>query len=270
MGERASAIDRAFSIYLHLGPTGDCYRSGGEEPDPHRVLLSLRVVDHVSWVNVTPALELLQREHELLPSFFYHSLHAAMSHWFRVFDIDDARWRWADWIEMRNDEEEESKAECERKGEPNDPAAQLEEPKLPACIQPEIPPLPRPAPSLARSRKAKQLIAAIDALAQIAQVPHPPINRLSEEDREDLFPDADPDVPMLALAFGDHDAVTEVLNEELEIAGQVELEPWPIFKLDGTDPDSIRNAFACAGLALDTLAAASRVLLLIPGFEPMS
>lgn len=125
MGERASAIDRAFSIYLHLSLTGDCYRSGGEEPDPHRVLLSFRVVDHVSWVNVTPALELLQREHELLPSFFYHSLHTAMSRWFRVFDIDDARWRWADWIEMRDDEEEERRAECERKGEPYELAAQL-------------------------------------------------------------------------------------------------------------------------------------------------
>lgn len=54
------------------------------------------------------------------------------------------------------------------------------------------------------------------------------------------------------------------------MAGQVTLEPWPIFKMDGTDPGSIGNAFACAAVALDTLAAAARVLLLIPGFEPMS
>ncbi|MGH9622439.1 MAG: hypothetical protein ACRD45_22375, partial [Bryobacteraceae bacterium] len=132
VGERASALDRAFSIYLHLSPTGDCYRSGGEEPDLRRVLLSFRVVDHVSLVNVTPALELLQREHELLPSFFYHSLHTAMSQWFRVFDIDDARWRWADRIEMRDDEEEERKAECELNSQPYEPARKMEEPKLPA------------------------------------------------------------------------------------------------------------------------------------------
>lgn len=35
---------------------------------------------------------------------------------------------------------------------------------------------------------------------------------------------------MLALAFGNHDLVTEFLNEEIERAGQVALEPWPTIK----------------------------------------
>lgn len=270
VGERASAIDRAFSIYLTLSPTGDCY--GHEtETDPRRVLIAFRVVDHVAWVNLTPALELLQKEHELLPSFLYHSLNKAVSRWFRVFDIEDARWRWDDWIAMRKDEEKERQAECERNGEAYEPTVQLDEPRLPACVQKEMPILSGPAVSLARSRKTKRLIAAVEELAQIAQRPHPPITHpFSEEDREDLFPDSDQDVPMLTLAFGEHDVVTEFLNDEIEMAGQVTLEPWPIFKMDGTDPASIRTAFACGNLALDTLAAASRVLTLIPGFEPMS
>lgn len=271
VGERASVIDRAFSIYLKLSPTGDSCRTDDAEPDPRRVLLSFRVIDHVAWVNLTPALELLHKEHELLPSFFYHWLNTAVSRWFRVFDIDDARWRWDDWIAMREDEEEERKTECERNGEPYEPATQPEEPKLPTCVQAELPTLPKPAVSLARGRKAKKLIVAVEELAQVAQVPHPQITHpFSQEDHEDLFSDTDPDVPMLALVFGEHDVITEFLNDELEMAGQVDLKPWPIFKMDGTDPDSIRNAFACASLALDTLAAASRVLTLIPGFEPMS
>ena len=51
---------------------------------------------------------------------------------------------------------------------------------------------------------------------------------------------------------------------ELDGAGQVETEPWPILKMDGTDPRSIRKAFRCASVALDTLEAASRTLSLVP------
>jgi hypothetical protein len=63
--------------------------------------------------------------------------------------------------------------------------------------------------------------------------------------------------------------ITEFLNMELDGAGQVETEPWPILKMDGTDPRSIRKAFRCANVALDTLEAASRTLSLVPGFEAM-
>ncbi len=64
--------------------------------------------------------------------------------------------------------------------------------------------------------------------------------------------------------------ITEFLNMELDGAGQVEPEPWPIIKMDGTDPGSIRLAFRQAGVALDTLEAAARVLVLVPGFEVMT
>jgi len=39
--------------------------------------------------------------------------------------------------------------------------------------------------------------------------------------------------------------------------------------MDGTDPQSIRRAFHRANVALDTLAAATRVFGLVPGFERM-
>ena len=44
-------------------------------------------------------------------------------------------------------------------------------------------------------------------------------------------------------------------------------EPWPLIPFDGTDIESTRQAFACLGAALDTLAAARRVLDLVPGWE---
>lgn len=85
-----------------------------------------------------------------------------------------------------------------------------------------------------------------------------------------MFDDTDPAVPLICLAFGEHDVVTEMINMELEYSGEVEPEPWPVLRMDGTDPASIRRTFGCAAVALDTLAAASRVLSMIPGFEPMA
>jgi hypothetical protein len=269
VGERAEIVDRAFSLYLSLSPTVDGYDRQDEEPQPERVLLSFQVIDSVARVNLMPALDLLAKEHDLLPSFFYHSLCDAMSRWFRVYDLDDARMRWDDWIEMRAEEEEYRKAECERDGVPYEPTALPGQPAFPPCVQSTMPDLLQPAISLARRKRAKQLIHAVESLAEISRQPHPPLVTLSDGDREELYVESDQDVPMLALAFGNHDLVTEFLNEEIERAGQVALEPWPTIKMDGTQVDSIRDAFACADIALDTLAAAARVLLLVPGYEPL-
>jgi hypothetical protein len=257
VGERVAAIDRAFSLYLTLSPTPDLYGGEPEKLKPERVLLSFQVIDTVAWVNLMPALELLAKDHDLLPSFFYHSLQQAMSRWFRVFDLEEARWRWDNRIEMREEDE-------------NEESPPLEQPALPACVRPTLSKLPKPAVALARSRRAKALVKAVQSLAEISQRPHPELVTLSQDDREEIYLDSDPDVPMLALAFGEHDVITEFLNQEIENAGQVALEPWPTIKMDGTQPDSIRDAFACADVALDTLAAPARVLMLVPGFQPLT
>ena len=269
VGKRAEIVDRAFSLYLSLSSTVDRHDRQDEEPQPERVLLSFQVIDTVAWVNLMPALDLLAKEHELLPSFFYHSLREAMSRWFRVSDLDDARMRWDDWVEMRAEEEEYKKTECKREGVPYEPTVLPGEPAFPLCVQSTMPDLPQSAISLTRRKRAKQLIHAVESLTEISLRPHPPLVTLSDEDREELYVESDPDVPMLALAFGNHDIVTEFLNEEIETAGQVALRPWPTIKMDGTQVDSIRDAFACADIALDTLAAAARVLLLVPEYEPL-
>ena len=170
---------------------------------------------------------------------------------------------------MRAEEEEYKKTECEREGLLYEPTVLPGEPVLPASVQLTTPDLPQPAVSLTRRKRARQLIDAVGSLAEINRRPHPPLVTLSDDDREELYGESDPDVPMLALAFGNHDVITEFLNEEIETAGQVALEPWPTIKMDGTQADSIRDAFACADIALDTLAAAARVLLLVPGYEPL-
>ncbi len=267
VGDRAASIDYAFDLALTLSPTLQSYSSNEQELDPHRVFLWFRVARTVSWVNLTPALALLEKQHTLLPTIFYHSLERSLSRWFRVFDIQEARCRWDMWMECREQDEAERREECEREGTPYEPEPS-EEPKLPACVLPEMPRLSRPPMSFARTIKAKKLIEAVEDLRVVSH--RAKCSALDPEEREDLFPDADLAIPLIALAFGEHDAVIEFLNMELEGSGQVEIEPWPILKMDGTDPRSIRRTFGLARAALDTLVAASRVLALVPGFEPLN
>jgi len=266
VGDRAAKIDYAFDISFCLGTTASSWREP-EEIDPRRILLTFRVANTVGWVNLMPALDLLKAEHELLPTTFYHWLNDSLSRWFRVFNVQEAQWRWESWNEMREEDEAERKEECEREGVPYEPGERLDEPRLPECIGemrrgkfPDV-------LALARNPHAARLIRAAEHLNRVSRRACCP--RFDAQDREDLFPDSEAPVPLTALAFGEHDVITEFLNMELDSAGQVETEPWPILKMDGTDPRSIRKAFRCASVALDTLEAASRTVSLVPGFEAM-
>ncbi|MBV9037400.1 MAG: hypothetical protein JO182_23115, partial [Acidobacteriaceae bacterium] len=151
VGDRASAIDQAFDIALRLSPTMDSYSSGEQGIDPHRVLLSFRVARTICWVNLTPALELLHKDHELLPTVFYHSLERSLSRWFRVFDLHEARWRWDEWADSREEQEEERKFYCEQHGVPYVP---LQEPQWPTLVDSKLLPFSESAVSQPESETA--------------------------------------------------------------------------------------------------------------------
>jgi hypothetical protein len=267
VGDRAKEIDYAFDIALSLSTSPTNWRHP-EEVDPHRILLTFRVAHTVGWVNLMPALTLLENEHELLPALFYHQLDHSLSRWFRVFDVQEAKCCWESWSERREEDEAERREECDREGIPFEPVPTPEEPRLPGCIRALPRSRVRNLQTLAKSPEAERLIGAATRLYQVSRRYRCP--RIDAQDREDLFYDTDPAVPLISLAFGEHDVVTEMLNMELETSGQVEPEPWPILMIDGTDPASIRRAFRCAGCALETLVAAAQTLSLVPGFEPIT
>lgn len=265
VGHRAHEIDRAFDISLSLSPNPSTWHRS-EEIDPRRILLAFRVASRVGWVNLTPALELLEREHKLLPTLFYHWLDESLCRWFRVFNVSEAEWSWTSWMERRAEDEQEREAECEREGVPFEPLETTKQPCLPRCVGRMPKRRVADVKQLARSAEALALMEAaaqLNRIAITAECPKP-----NPGDMEELFPDCDQPIPLICLALGEHDVVTEMLNMELEVSGQVEPEPWPIIQMDGTDPASIRRAFQVAHVALETLVAASRVLVLVPGFEP--
>jgi len=266
IGGRASMIDSAFDVGVSMGTNPSSWHAT-DELNPKRVLIAFRVAHTVGWVNLTPALDLLRTEHECLPAFFYHSLRNSLARWFRVFDVQEARCRWENWMEMRDEDVAERKAECERDGAAYEGPEMIAEPTLPESVRRAPKRRFRQLSSLKLSEKASELVEAAKHLNRVSRRAFCP--RFDDHDREELFSDTDAPIPITALAFGEHDVITEFLNMELDNAGQVEAEPWPILKMDGTDPQSIRRAFHRANVALDTLAAAARVFGLVPGFERM-
>jgi hypothetical protein len=267
VGDRAKDIDYAFDVAVTLSTSPTNWRQP-EEIDPRRVLLTFRVAHTVGWVNLMPALKLLEEDHAALPALFYHRLNDSLSRWFRVFDVGEARYGWESWRERLEEDAAERKEECERDCIPFEPQPTSEEPRLPDCVKSRPRGRIRDLHALARSPEAQRLLEAIERLWRASRRDRCP--KLDPQEREDMFYDTDPAVPMISLAFGEHDVVTEMLNMELETSGQVEPEPWPILLMDSTDPASIRKAFRCAGCVLDTLVEASRTLSLVPGFEPMT
>jgi hypothetical protein len=245
VGDRAAEIDHAFDIGISLGATASTWHAP-EQADPRRIFLTFRVVHTVGWVNLTPALELLKAEHEFLAAVFYHWLRNGLSRWFRVFDAQEARWRWESWVEMREQDEAERREECEREGIPYEPGETLGEPMLPECIAKMPCGNRHDAHKLVRSVQSRRLLEAAERLNRVSRPERCP--RLDSADREDLFPDSDAPIPLLALAFGEHDVITEFLNMELH---RSEIDPpgIPLCQSGDRDTRSRRaDARLCPGL----------------------
>jgi hypothetical protein len=62
VGYRAAKIDYAFDVAICLGTTASSWRAP-DQINPQRVLLTFRVANTVGWINLKPALDLLNAEH---------------------------------------------------------------------------------------------------------------------------------------------------------------------------------------------------------------
>jgi hypothetical protein len=65
--------------------------------------------------------------------------------------------------------------------------------------------------------------------------------------------------------FGEADAIAACFNEEAEGMTEVTPEPNIIIPFDPTDTESVQRTFHMFGVACQTIAAASRVIDLMPG-----
>ena len=77
--------------------------------------------------------------------------------------------------------------------------------------------------------------------------------------------DSNPALPCVLAAFSSGDAVVGCFDEEAETAMEVTPQPNVIIPLEISDPVTVRQGFRTLGVVCETLAAASRLIDLMPG-----
>ena len=204
-------------------------------------------------VSFGPTLKFLESIHPRLPATFFHLFVGAVNRWTRVYEYRDA----------------EERAETLGEWAAQEPDAdQYEFPD----VEGSIPPCMR-QPSLDQSELAflkdkisdplaSDLLNAVLALDHLSTQAARP--ELDDSIREQLS-DCNPPLPCLVAVFADGDAVSASFDEEAQ--GMMEAEPEPniIIPFDPTDTTSVQRTFHTFGVACQTIAAASRVIDLMPG-----
>ncbi len=87
------------------------------------------------------------------------------------------------------------------------------------------------------------------------------------EDMGEQLMDSNPPLPCLLAAFSSGDAVVGCFDDEAQTAMETTPQPNLIIPLKLSDPTGIQQGFRTLGVVCDTLAAASRLIDLMPGNE---
>jgi len=82
-----------------------------------------------------------------------------------------------------------------------------------------------------------------------------------------MFCDCNPPVPILLAIYQQGDAIETCFDDESQSMLEQTPEPWPLIPFNGPIRKATKLAFGCLSGALETLAAARRVLDLVPGWE---
>jgi hypothetical protein len=247
-----SAIDRRFDLDLTLS---DRLIEYSDERGPEGTLYLTVDPDSAAFVLLSPTIELLERVHPRLPATFYSHLVGALNRWVRVYDYHDAEER----VEMLREWYE---------GEEN--ADQYEIPDVEGCTSKSMNETPLNLCELKRLNEEvrdAQLQALITALLELCLVSKQAKRPEFTDDMGEQLMDSNPALPCLLAAFSSGDAVVGCFDEEAETAMEVTPQPNLIIPLRLSDPASVRHGFRTLGVACNTLAAASRLMDLMPGNE---
>jgi hypothetical protein len=248
-----SAIRHRFPLSAGISNTPSDWAEG-DESRPNQLFLIVEPSEATcGCVTFGPTLKLLESIHLQLPATFFHLFIGTLNRWIRVYDYRDA----------------EERAETLREWAAQEPDADQYE--LPD-VEGSIPPCMRQA-TLDESGLAHlkgrindplvmNLVDAVLALNHIsAQMERP---ELDDNIRQELS-DCNPPLPCLLAVFAENDAIAACFDEETEGMMEVEPEPNLIIPFDPTDTERVQRTFQMFGVACRTIAAASRLINLMPG-----
>ncbi len=245
-----ASIPRRFDLDLTLS---DRLVDYSEERGPEGTIYLIVDPDAAAFVLLNPAVELLGTVHPRLPATFFRHFVGSLNRWVRVYDYHDAEERVDMLREWYEDEEN---------------AEQYEVPEIEGCT-PKC--LQEPSLSLRglkdlnqrmRNKEVRVLVSSLLELCSISQQAKRP--EFTEDMGEQLM-DSNPPLPCLLAAFSSGDAVVGCFDDEAQTAMETTPQPNLIIPLQLSEPSGVRQGFRTLAVACETLAAASRLIDLMPG-----
>ena len=248
-----SAIRRRFPLVASISDT-PCDWAERDESKPNQLFLVVEPSEaSCGCVTFGPTLELLEKVHPQLPVTFFSLFVEALNRYIRTYDYRDA----------------EERAETLREwAAQEDGADQYEIPdvqgSIPACMRQTALNEVELACLKARIKDplAAMLVEAAINLDRVsAQAKRP---ELSDNIGQQLS-DCNPPLPCLLAVFAEADSIAAAFDEEADGMLEVTPEPNLIIPFDPASTDSVHDAFQVFGVACDTIAAASKLIDLMPG-----
>ncbi len=244
------AVDRRFDLDLTLS---DRLVDYSDERGPDGTLYLIVDPDGAAFVLMKPVLALLEAAHPRLPATFFGHFVGSLNRWVRVYDYHDAEER----VDMLR-EWYEGEEDCEQYEVPDI------EGRTPKCLK--EPALSfRGLKELARGIRDPEVQALLRGLLGLCQVSSRAKRPDFTEDMGEQLMDANPPLPCLLAAFTQGDAVVGCFDDEAQTAMETTPHPNLIMPLQLSNPASVRDGFRILGVVCDTLAAASRLIDLMPG-----
>jgi hypothetical protein len=245
-----ASIQRRFDLNLMLS---DRLVDYSDERGLEGTLYLIVDPDGAAFMVLNPAIELLERVHPRLPATLFRHFVGSLNRWVRVYDYHAAKER----VDMLREW---------YAGEEN--PEQYEVPDIEGCT-PKC--LKEPSLSLRglkdlsqriRSHEVKALVRGLLELGRVSNQAKRP--EFTEDMGEQLM-DSNPPLPCLLAAFSSGDAVVGCFDDEAQTAMETTPQPNLIIPLKLSDPSSVQQGFRTLGVVCDTLAAASRLIDLMPG-----
>jgi hypothetical protein len=246
-----AAIRRRFVLGATLGSSA-CAWADEDEADPQRLFLTIEPSE-AGCIVFGPTMTLLESCHPNLPATFFHLLVGALNRWIRVYDYRDAEERaetLQEWIAQEPDAEQYELPDVAK--------------SIPPCMR--LTALDEGELAHARDRiddpRASKLVEAALALDHLStQAERPELG----EDIGQLLSDCNPPLPSALAVFAESDAIAACFDDEAQAMMELTPEPNLIIPFDPGIPGNVRDAFHAFGVACETIAAASRLVDLMPG-----
>jgi len=248
-----SAIRRRFLLVATISDT-PCEWTERDQSRPNQLFLIIEPSEaSCGCVTFGPTLQLLENVHPQLPATFFHLFVGALNPWIRIYDHRDA----------------EERAEMLREWAAQEPDAdQYEIPDvqgaIPACMRQatlDEAELAHLKDSISDPVATKLLKAVLSLERVSAQVKRPELDDAIGQQ----LSDCNPPLPCLLAIFTEADSVAACFDEDAQGMLEVTPEPNLIIPFDPTNSEAVRDAFHVFGVACGTIAAAGRLIDLMPG-----